>query len=359
MNPYRTRISSALLALVFLLLFSFPGFAENGSGDGSGDGAGRETPLTLASSSVPNGSENVDPNVHIVLTFTKNVVHFNVRENNMKCFTVKDSEGNVVPIRVEMGDDQVDPDVKRIVTIVPQTPYKAGETYVLTVRHGLTAKNEENVLERDVYLSFTIADSTRPSSSASGTTPTTAVTTSSAYAQITPRLNDPTTTATTTKPAETTAKTPRTTKPVIQAAGGTTAKAVETSVKEKQTAQTASSTASRSTAAISTTTAVAVTQSANFAGTRTTAAAAAHDAETQPDTVRQTEPETTAEQTAFSDTTASSSGSETAVSAAEASEPASETQKKRSPALVIGILIAFAAAAAAILIIMQTKKKKG
>ena len=151
-----TRACTVLLALLMLLFSAFPAFAEGGNGDGTGDGAGRENPLTLASSSVPDGAQNVDPNVHVVLTFTKNVVHFNVKENNLQCFSVTDSQGNAFPIRVVMGDDQVDPEAKRVVTIVPQSPYQAGETYTLTVKKGLTAKNEENVLEEDVNLRFTI-----------------------------------------------------------------------------------------------------------------------------------------------------------------------------------------------------------
>ena len=150
------RACSTFLALLMLLFSAFPAFAEGGNGDGTGDGAGRENPLTLASSSVPDDAQNVDPNARIVLTFTKNVVHFNVKENNLQCFSVTDSKGNAFPIRVVMGDDQVDPEAKRIVTIVPQSPDRAGETYTLTVKKGLTAKNEENVLEEDVNLRFTI-----------------------------------------------------------------------------------------------------------------------------------------------------------------------------------------------------------
>ena len=148
MRETTTRVCALLFAFFVLLSSAVPVFAEGGDGSGGGEGV----PLQLAESSVSNGAKNVDPNVRIVLTFNKNVVNFKVRDENVKCFSVADSSGKDFPITVEMGDDQVDPSIKRIVTIVPQSPYTAGETYVLTVRAGLRAKNGVSVLEEDVTI---------------------------------------------------------------------------------------------------------------------------------------------------------------------------------------------------------------
>ena len=328
-----TRACSAILALLMLLFSAFPAFAEGGNGDGTGDGAGRENPLTLASSSVPDGAQNVDPNVHVVLTFTKNVVHFNVKENNLQCFSVTDSQGNAFPIRVVMGDDQVDPEAKRIVTIVPQSPYQAGETYTLTVKKGLTAKNEENVLEEDVNLRFTIRAQT-----------TVAATSALSGAAV---AASPYSTTTTTKRAETTTKRVTTTRPPITAAARATTAAPTTT--EPVTAQ--STTAAETTSL----TLPPVTEEAFFALT-TTVTASEQSPETTVFYAPETEAEPVTEQSGRTETQAAPSDPE---SHAEETQPESAPDDGRvSPAICIGIIAAVAAAIAVVCII-QSKKQKG
>lgn len=334
MNRNRTRLSAALLTLLFLLFSGFPAFAEGGNGDGSGDGGGRETPLTLASSSVPNGAENVDPNVQIVLTFTKNVVHFNVKENNMKCFSVQDSKGNGFPIRVIMGDDQVDPDVKRIVTIEPQSPYKAGETYLLTIHRGLTAKNEENILEKDVYLSFTIREQT------------------TTHAYVRPSPDSPTTT--TTKKAETTTKRVATTRPPITAATRPTATTttIITETAAIQTSELTETTVQQQTATLT-------VSHAAFSEIATTAvyATSVPTAETSAETVPASELKTPEEATAESESYTTSAETETEAKANTGAETTKQ-DKRLSPAICIGIIIA-TVGTITIISIIKTKKKKG
>lgn len=323
-----TRACTVLLALLMLLLSAFPAFAEGGNGDGTGDGAGRENPLTLASSSVPDGAQNVDPNVHVVLTFTKNVVHFNVKENNLQCFSVTDSQGNAFPIRVVMGDDQVDPEAKRVVTIVPQSPYQAGETYTLTVKKGLTAKNEENVLEEDVNLRFTIRAQTTVLSPA-------------------PAAASPYSTTTTTKRAETTTKRVTTTRAPITAA--TRASAATTTDPEPASEQ--STTAAETTSL----TLPPVTEEAFFALT-TTVTASEQSPETTVVYAPETEAEPVTEQSGRTETQAAQSDPE---SHAEETQPESTPDDGRvSPAICIGIIAAVAAAIAVVCII-QSKKQKG
>ena len=145
------RIFAALIALVLALSTGVCALAEGGDGSGGGSG----NPLTLDWSTVPDGSTDVPTDVTITLTFTKNVVNFTVRDNNMGCFTLVDSGGSRVPIAVIMGDDQVDPNVKRIISISPDT-LSPGETYTLIISGGLQAKNG-TYLGSDIALTFTTA----------------------------------------------------------------------------------------------------------------------------------------------------------------------------------------------------------
>lgn len=155
----RKRILSILLILLLIISLAVSAFAEGGNGDGSG--GGKNVPLGLAESSVPDGSTNVPTDVTITLTFNKNVVNFTVKDNNMTCFSLADSRGTNVPVTVLMGDDQVDPDIKRIVNIQPSS-LSEGESYTLTISGRLTAKSGA-VLGNDVILHFsTVAPAATP-----------------------------------------------------------------------------------------------------------------------------------------------------------------------------------------------------
>ena len=145
------KILTLLVAIVMLFSMSAVAFAGNGDGSGGGNGE----PLTLASSSVANGSTNVPTDVYITLTFSKNVVNFSVKSNNMGCFSMVDSKGNSVPLSVIMGDDQVDPDCKRIVGIQP-SELAEGETYTLIISGSMMSKSGV-ALGSDVCISFTTA----------------------------------------------------------------------------------------------------------------------------------------------------------------------------------------------------------
>lgn len=142
------RIFSILVVLILLGSMAVSVFAEGGDGSGGG----KNVPLGLATSSVPDGSTNVPLDETITLTFNKNVVNFTVKDNNMACFSLTDSNGNSVPVTVLMGDDQVDPDIKRIVNIKPSS-LSAGERYTLTISGKLTAKSGAT-LGDDVVLHF-------------------------------------------------------------------------------------------------------------------------------------------------------------------------------------------------------------
>ena len=145
------KIFALLLALLLTLALGVTALA----GNGDGSGGGKDQPLALASSTVPDGSTDVPTELSVTLTFNKNVVNFTVKDNNMGCFRLIDSAGNAVPISVIMGDDQVDPDCKRIVGI-QASGLAAGETYTLIISGALQAKSGAT-LGSDVSLRFTTA----------------------------------------------------------------------------------------------------------------------------------------------------------------------------------------------------------
>lgn len=146
----RKQIGSIILIFFLMIGLGTAVFAENGDGTGGSDG---KDPPELVSSSVPDGSTDVDIDEDIILNFNKNVVNFTVKENNMKCFSMVDSKGNSVVLTVIMGDDQVDRDIRRIITIHPDS-LKEGETYTLTISKNLQAKNGLS-MEDDVIITFT------------------------------------------------------------------------------------------------------------------------------------------------------------------------------------------------------------
>ncbi len=177
-KKYETRRAvAALIAFFTLLTFACAAFAEGGNGDGTG--GGKDKPLALETSSITNGVQNVPVDAEIELNFNKNVVHFTVRENNMKCFSMTDGSGKSVPVEVIMGDDQVDPSIKRIVTVKPKNALEPGTVYMLKISKNLTSKSGVS-LGKDTYISFTTAaKATTTTTTAKATT--TAAKPSSAY----------------------------------------------------------------------------------------------------------------------------------------------------------------------------------
>ena len=142
------RILSFLLLVLLIFSLALSVFAEGGDGSGGG----KDVPLGLESSSIPDGSTDVPLDEDIILNFNKNVVNFTVKENNMTCFALKDSKGTNIPITVIMGDDQIDRDIRRIITIHPSS-LSEGETYALTISRKLQAKSGAT-LGDDIIISF-------------------------------------------------------------------------------------------------------------------------------------------------------------------------------------------------------------
>lgn len=334
MRKQTARLPALLFALLVCCLSALSAFAEGG--DGTGGGGNRDKPLVLVSSSIANGAEDVDPNARIELTFNKNVVNIVVREQNMQCFSVRDSAGNAVPITVEMGDDQVNPTdaVKRTVTIVPQSPYRAGETYLLTVKSGLAAKNGRDVLEKDTYIGFTVRESAPVAvyASPSDDTTTTTTTTTTAAAATTTKAGT-TAASTTAKEKGTAVRTPTLTLPVTGTTAGASQSAGAASAASAATAHTAAET----------TVYTAVLVETSAAGT---------EPATEPTEPTATAAEESTDIAEFpTEETAQTSETESAGTQAE------PKPKTGTPLILFGVGIAIAAAAAAVIIIKQKSKK--
>lgn len=110
-------------------------------------------PLFLDTSTPEDGATDIPLEQEIKLVFSKNVVNLSVKDNNMNCFTMEDSDGNDVPIYIEMGDDQIHPDQKRDVVINPVEGLKENLTYTIRISPDMLAKNGNNLGE-EVTVTF-------------------------------------------------------------------------------------------------------------------------------------------------------------------------------------------------------------
>lgn len=105
-----------------------------------------DKPVSLDTSSVEDGQTDVPVDVVIELVFTNNVVNVSVRDNNAACFSLE-SGGKTVPIDVIMADDQVEPNLKRVISVAPKSRLDEGKKYSLVISGSLTAKNGNSIGE--------------------------------------------------------------------------------------------------------------------------------------------------------------------------------------------------------------------
>ncbi len=137
------RKVSMLIGIVLLLnLFTFIVFAEE------------KKALSLESSSIKNDEVVSLETEEITLEFTNNVINMAVKDDNMKCFEIVDGAGNSIGFEVVMGDDQIEPEKKRLITLELQETLKAGESYKVIISSQVTAKNG-NALGEDIEINFT------------------------------------------------------------------------------------------------------------------------------------------------------------------------------------------------------------
>ena len=129
------------LLIIFILMITASSFAFCLEGEGEGGGLNSGDPLVLVTSSPIQNQTDVPVDSVIHLEFNKNVVNMSVAENNKQCFNLTDGEGQSIDIQVRMGDDQVDPTIKRMVDVIPAAVLTEEEKYTLTISQNFTAKN--------------------------------------------------------------------------------------------------------------------------------------------------------------------------------------------------------------------------
>lgn len=116
------------------------------AGDGNGGGG---SALKLESS-IPADQGKIGVDESIKLKLSNNVVNMKVAENNKTCFKLVDADGNEIPIKVIMGDDQVDKDIKNDIEIAPVEPLEEGQTYKLIIDGNLEAKNGSKLKDEKI-----------------------------------------------------------------------------------------------------------------------------------------------------------------------------------------------------------------
>ena len=163
-NNKKRMMLIGISCMLLFLMFALPVLAAGGTGSGSGGGGGSKsesssgdsegnTPLTLEASEPKDGTKNVAVDAQIKLTFSKNVVNMQVKDANIKCFSMQDSKGQAVLIDIKMADDQMEPEGKNDAIIVPRQPLAEGETYTVAISQELSAKNGAK-LEKATKVSF-------------------------------------------------------------------------------------------------------------------------------------------------------------------------------------------------------------
>jgi hypothetical protein len=115
---------------------------------------GKKIEFCLEDSLPQNLAVDFEPDSIIKLVFNKNVVNFSVKENNLKCISLKNDDGQVVPSELIFPDDQVEPDKKREIYIDPVENLNENTTYTVEISSDMLAKNGSTLGEA-VYVSFT------------------------------------------------------------------------------------------------------------------------------------------------------------------------------------------------------------
>lgn len=128
------------LVILVLCLIILPTFAE-----------GKQ--LGLETSSVAEGQKDVSVTPEIELVFTNNVINMKVKDHNEALIHMLDDKGNKVPVVIEMADDQVAPEMKRIVHVKVENALEEATDYTLVIQKGFMSKNGSEIPE-DINLNF-------------------------------------------------------------------------------------------------------------------------------------------------------------------------------------------------------------
>jgi hypothetical protein len=133
-----------VFSIIMVMMLSMTAFA----GDNNG-----QSLLTITETMPVDGAKDIPVDQVIKLSFSNNVINSSIRENNMACFKLVDSDDNDVTIEVFMDDDQIHPDQKRIIKITPTEGFAENMTYTLKINGDMSGKNG-NTLGDELTVSF-------------------------------------------------------------------------------------------------------------------------------------------------------------------------------------------------------------
>lgn len=183
MKPKNFSKTILSLLLISLLAFGCCGSviaaggdgSGGGSGDGSGGGGGSATEATTDTSTVPGSGDNtgggstepltivtaspadkatdIAVDTQIKLEFSKNVAYATVRDANLKAVSLWAGD-QPIAAEITMADDQLNPELRNFINIIPGAPLQEGTVYTIKVDSTLSSKSGD-VLTAPVALTFT------------------------------------------------------------------------------------------------------------------------------------------------------------------------------------------------------------
>lgn len=137
-----------------------------GSGDGSGGGS--TEPLTIVTVTPADKSTEIAIDTPIKLEFSKNVAYATVRDANLKAVSLWAGD-QPVAAEITMADDQLEPDLRNFINIVPSEQLKEGTVYTIKVDTTLSSKSGD-VLTAPITLTFTTAGTNEAANQATSET---------------------------------------------------------------------------------------------------------------------------------------------------------------------------------------------
>ncbi|MEN6327925.1 MAG: Ig-like domain-containing protein [Syntrophomonas sp.] len=109
--------------------------------------------LTLSSSNIESGDENIPVNTDIVLTFSNNVIADAVRSHNLECFSLESSKKQPVEIDVIMAEPDDNSESQYEIIIHPRHDLLSNTVYVLIISENLQGGNQKR-LKADQIITF-------------------------------------------------------------------------------------------------------------------------------------------------------------------------------------------------------------
>ncbi|MEA4805605.1 Ig-like domain-containing protein [Acetobacterium wieringae] len=170
MKPKNFTKTVLSLLLIGLLAFGCCGsvMAAGGNGSGGGSGGGSTEPLTIVTVTPADKSTEIAIDTPIKLEFSKNVAYATVRDANLKAVSLWAGD-QPVAAEITMADDQLEPDLRNFINIVPSEQLKEGTVYTIKVDTTLSSKSGD-VLTAPITLTFTTAGTNEAANQATSET---------------------------------------------------------------------------------------------------------------------------------------------------------------------------------------------